>query len=79
MTAPDLAAVERDLAAVLAAHGLTGDTVNIAVYPINQADTAAGWSVTGMVYTPPPAVPAPRREPAVSPLAVLADQVEAMS
>lgn len=65
MTAPtepvNLAQVERDIAAVLVAHGLTThDTVQVAAYPIEQAGQTAGITVTAYAYTPPAGVPAPR-------------------
>ncbi len=84
MTAPDLtpvdlAQVERDIAAVLVAHGLTThDTVQVAAYEIEQAGQTAGVTVTAYAYTPPAGVPAPR--PADdSPLTALAEQLEAVS
>lgn len=82
MTAPtiDLTAVERDIAAVLVAHGLTGhDTVNVAAYEIEQAGQTAGITVTAYAYTPPAGVPAPRPADDDSPLTALAEQLEAVS
>lgn len=84
MTAPestpvDLAQIERDIAAVLVAHGLTThDTVQVAAYEIEQAGRTAGITVTAYAYTPPAGVPAPR-PPEGSPLTALAEQLEAVS
>lgn len=81
MTAPavDLTAVERDIAAVLIAHGLTGhDTVQVAAYEIEQAGHTAGITVTAYAYTPPAGVPSPRPASG-SPLTALAARLEAVS
>lgn len=76
----DLTAVERDIAAVLVAHGLTGhDTVNVAAYEIEQAGQTAGITVTAYAYTAPAGVPAPRPADDGSPLMALAEQLEAVS
>ncbi|MEV4672787.1 hypothetical protein AB0K34_14115 [Actinomadura sp. NPDC049382] len=80
MTAPaetvDLAQVERDIAAVLVAHGLTThDTVQVAAYPIEQAGTTAGVTVTAYAYTPPAGVPAPRPADEPHPFTAIIEQL----
>lgn len=84
MTAPapgpvDLAAVERDIAAVLVAHGLAAhDRGQVAAYPIEQAGHTTGVTITAYAYTPPAGVPAPR--PASdSPFMALAARLEVAS
>lgn len=83
MTAPavervDLAAVERDLVAVLTAHGITGDTIQLAVYPIEQAGETVGVSISGFAYTRPPGLPTTK--PATpDPFTAMAEDLEAVS
>lgn len=58
--AVDVTAIERDIAALLAAHGLGHHGIQVSVAEIVQAGQTAGVSITGMAYTPPPGVPTQR-------------------
>ena len=54
MTAPNLAAIERDVAAVLVRHGLAGhESLHIAAYEITQGGQPAGVTITAQAYTRP--------------------------
>lgn len=77
MTTPavDLRAVEQDIAAVLAAHGLGGhDTVQVAAYEVEQGGQTAGITVNVLAYTRPTAPPTERMEQPDS-FGVLADHL----
>lgn len=74
MTGPDLAAVERDIAAVLVAHGLAAhDTVQVSARLIEQGGIVAGVTIDALAYTRPTGLPT--EEPAADPFAELTDRL----
>lgn len=57
-TRVNLAQLERDIAAVLVAHGLTDlDTVSVSAYEITQGDAYAGVTVSAYAYERPAHLP----------------------
>jgi hypothetical protein len=79
VTAPtvvDLAAVERDIAAVLVRHGLADhDTIQVSARLIEQGGELAGVTIDALAYTRPAGLPTTR--PITDPFAATTKRLEA--